>query len=107
MIRCAPGTRETVIGLNVDCCATIILRSVDIRNHGLADRTAVGTGGPPMLRIPNRNHAILVGTKANLQITAGPGPGDLQFLVAIEHELDRPAGLLADTSGGSTPIVRR
>src|SRR4029079_17730264 len=57
--------------------------------------------------IPDGNHAVLVCPEANLQVAAGPRTGDFQFLIAIEQELDWPAGLLADTSGGGNPIVRR
>src|SRR5436309_8921666 len=105
MVRRSPGTVDAIIGLDVDGVAAEVLRSEHVRNHGLADPSGRGAAGSPVLGIPDSDHAVLVGSQANLDVSTGAGAGDFQLLIAVEHELNRAARFFADLRRRDRPII--
>ena len=71
----------------------------------MTDTAALAAGTAPALRIPDLNDAFFVSSETHPEVSGRPIAGDLEFLIASQHQLDRPSGFAGDLCGRDAPVV--
>ncbi len=105
MIRRPPRTRCAGIGFDVRGTAAEVLGHDHVGHDVLREGAAAHAAGRPMVRIPNRDHPLAIGANLDVGKARGAATGDFQFLIAVEHQLDRPAQLLGKPGGQYAPAI--
>ncbi len=105
MIRSPPGTRRAGVANQSRRTHLAVSRLDDIRNDLRVDGRTGGAIRPPVMAVPPDDLALIIGGDRHLGEGRRAVARDLQFRGAVEHQLDRLAGLLRQDCGGDVPFV--
>src|SRR6185369_16291897 len=104
MVRRAPGAGAAAMGLDALNNAPVVRDfREDVRE--IARNGAAHARGTPDFRVNRGERPVPVRAYFDRRISAGPVTGNHQFQIAVEHELNGPARLLAQCGANGAPFI--